>query len=72
LRKTRRWLSLAPTQLSQTFDHESFAIEYLREAVHELARPRRLAARALLTAFHRALLVSRPSPWSRCRVGASR
>jgi 4-amino-4-deoxy-L-arabinose transferase-like glycosyltransferase len=52
------WLGLAPLKLSQTFDHESFAIEYLREADPDSwPEPRRVAARDLLTAFHRALLV---------------
>ena len=51
------WLGLAPAKLSQTFDHESFAIEYLREADPDSwPEPRRVAARELLTAFHRALL----------------
>ena len=54
----KHWLSLAPLKLSQTFDHESFAIEYLREA-DPVAWPeaRRVAARELLTAFHRLLLL---------------
>ncbi|MES1179335.1 MAG: glycosyltransferase family 39 protein [Myxococcales bacterium] len=52
------WLGLAPLKLSQTFDHESFAIEYLHEADPDSwPEPRRVAARELLTAFHRALLV---------------
>jgi 4-amino-4-deoxy-L-arabinose transferase-like glycosyltransferase len=52
------WLSLAPLKLSQTFDHESFAIEYLHEADPESwPESRRVAARELLTAFHRALLL---------------
>ena len=53
-----RWLSLAPLKLSQTFDHESFAIEYLHEADPDSwPEARRVAARELLTAFHRLLLV---------------
>jgi 4-amino-4-deoxy-L-arabinose transferase-like glycosyltransferase len=63
------WLSLAPLKLAQTFDHESFAIEYLHEAdPASWPEPRRVAARELLTAFHRVLLllaafavVTRPS-----------
>jgi 4-amino-4-deoxy-L-arabinose transferase-like glycosyltransferase len=52
------WLGLAPLKLAQTFDHESFAIEYLHEADPDSwPEPRRVAARELLTAFHRALLV---------------
>ena len=52
------WLGLAPLKLGQTFDHESFAIEYLHEADPDSwPEPRRVAARELLTAFHRALLV---------------
>jgi len=51
------WLGLAPLKLSQTFDHESFAIEYLREADPDSwPEDRRVAARGLLTAFHRALM----------------
>ncbi len=54
----RHWLGLAPLKLSQTFDHESFAIEYLHEADPDSwPEPRRVAARALLTGFHRALLL---------------
>ncbi len=57
-RNPRHWLSLAPLKLSQTFDHESFAIEYLHEADPDSwPESRRLAARALLTGFHRALLL---------------
>ncbi len=53
-----RWLSKAPLKLAQTFDHESFAIEYLHEADPESwPEGRRVAARELLTAFHRLLLV---------------
>jgi hypothetical protein len=53
-----RWLSMIPKKLSHTYDHESFAVEYLREA-NPAAWPeaRRRAARELLTHFHRALLV---------------
>lgn len=52
-----QWLRLAPKKLAQTFDHESFAIEYLHEA-DPGAWPdeRRAAARGLLTAVHLALL----------------
>ncbi|HET7541190.1 MAG TPA: glycosyltransferase family 39 protein [Polyangiaceae bacterium] len=52
------WLGKAPLKLAQTFDHESFAIEYLHEAdPNSWPEPRRVAARELLTAFHRLLLV---------------
>jgi hypothetical protein len=53
------WLSLIPRKLGHTFDHESFAIEYLREA-DPLSWPehRRIAARHLLTLLHRMLLVA--------------
>jgi len=52
------WLALIPKKLGHTYDHESFAIEYLREA-NPAAWPesRRIAARALLTTFHRILLL---------------
>jgi 4-amino-4-deoxy-L-arabinose transferase-like glycosyltransferase len=53
------WLSLGPLKLSQTFDHESFAVEYLHEAdPASWPEPRRIAARELLTLFHRALLLA--------------
>ena len=52
-----RWLGLAPLKLAQTFDHESFAIEYLHEADPDSwPETRRVAARELLTSFHRVLL----------------
>ncbi|WP_394845708.1 glycosyltransferase family 39 protein [Pendulispora brunnea] len=52
------WLSLVPAKLGFTFDHESFPVEYLREAKpHDWPEPRRVAARDLLTAVHRFLLI---------------
>jgi hypothetical protein len=53
-----RWLKLAPAKLSQTFDHESFVIEYLREA-NPAAWPeaRRVLYRERLTFAHRLVLV---------------
>jgi 4-amino-4-deoxy-L-arabinose transferase-like glycosyltransferase len=53
------WLSLAPKKLAQTFDHESFAVEYVHEA-DPAAWPdeRREAARGLLTATHLGLLAA--------------
>jgi len=52
-----RWLAKAPLKLAQTFDHESFAIEYLHEADPDSwPEERRVAARDLLTGFHRLLL----------------
>jgi hypothetical protein len=55
----RRWLSLVPAKLGYTFDHESFAVEYLHEANPE-AWPdeRRLAVRAATTLVHRLLLAA--------------
>lgn len=49
-----RWLKLGPAKLSQTFDHESFAVEYLREA-NPGAWPeaRRVTYRERLTFGHR-------------------
>jgi hypothetical protein len=51
------WLSLVPAKLGYTFDHESFAVEYLHEARPE-AWPdgRRERGRGLMTLFHRLLL----------------
>lgn len=47
------WLRLMPEKLSQTYDHESFPIDYLREASPELwPDQRRFAAHELLTFFH--------------------
>lgn len=56
-----RWLSLVPAKLSYTFDHESFAVEYLHEA-RPAAFPeaRRSAWREALTLFHRLLVVASP------------
>lgn len=52
------WLSQAPKKLSQTFDHESFAIEYLHEASPaQWPEDRRRAGRELLTSFHWLLMV---------------
>ena len=53
----RHWLALIPAKLGFTFDHESFAVEYLREA-RPAAWPeaRRVRARGIVTTFHRALL----------------
>lgn len=52
-----RWLALVPAKLAYTFDHESFAVEYLREA-RPTAWPeaRRVAARGMLTTVHRVLV----------------
>lgn len=56
-----RWLGLIPAKLSNTFDHESFAVEYLREArPAEWGEERRVAWRSLLTAIHRTLVVASP------------
>jgi 4-amino-4-deoxy-L-arabinose transferase-like glycosyltransferase len=53
------WLAQAPKKLAQTFNHESFAVEYVHEA-DPGAWPddRREAARGLLTAAHLALLAA--------------
>jgi hypothetical protein len=51
------WLSLIPAKLGYTFDHESFAVEYLREArPDEWPEGRRVRTRALTTLAHRLLL----------------
>jgi hypothetical protein len=52
-----RWLSLVPKKLGFTFDHESFAVEYLHEA-RPAAWPeeRRARMRDLTSAFHRLLV----------------
>lgn len=51
------WLRKIPAKLAQTFDHESFPVEYLREAAPDLwPEGRRAAGRDLLTLFHRILM----------------
>lgn len=53
------WLGFMPKKLAQTYDHESFPIEYLHEAdVASWPESRRVAGRALLTVFHQILLVA--------------
>jgi hypothetical protein len=53
------WLSLVPAKLAFTFDHESFAVEYLREArPSEWPEPRRVLLRDLTTLAHRLLVVA--------------
>jgi hypothetical protein len=52
-----RWLSLIPAKLGFTFDHESFAVEYLREARPEAwPESRRVRFRGWLTLAHRVLV----------------
>ncbi|MBX3219744.1 MAG: glycosyltransferase family 39 protein [Labilithrix sp.] len=56
-----RWLSLVPAKLSNTFDHESFAVEYLREArPSDWWEARRVAWRSVLTAVHRIFVLASP------------
>ncbi len=51
------WLALVPAKLGFTFDHESFAVEYLREARPDAwPEERRVAARGVTTFAHRLLL----------------
>ena len=70
------WLGLVPKKLEQTYNHESYAVEYLHEADPGVwTEPRRVAGRELLTFFHRLLLVAaalgavsalhwvKPPPW---------
>jgi hypothetical protein len=53
------WLALVPAKLGFTFDHESFAVEYLHEARPEAWPPsRRETARDLTTFAHRLLLAA--------------
>jgi 4-amino-4-deoxy-L-arabinose transferase-like glycosyltransferase len=52
-----RWLALAPVKLGFTFDHESFAVEYLHEARPEAwPEATRERAREATTLAHRLLL----------------
>lgn len=70
------WLGLVPLKLSQTYDHESFAIEYLREAAPEQwPEPRRRAGRGLLSLFHGLLVIAAslaPVAWVGPRRGAGK
>ena len=54
-----RWLGLIPAKLGFTFDHESFAVEYLREA-RPSAWPedRRVLWRSIITTAHRLLVAA--------------
>ncbi len=54
-----RWLSLVPAKLGFTFDHESFAVEYLHEARPESwPEARRVRVREWITVVHRALVAA--------------
>ena len=54
-----RWLGLIPKKLGQTYDHESFPIEYLHEASPQMwPELRRIAGRQLLTWYHWLLIVA--------------
>lgn len=54
-----RWLSLVPTKLGFTFDHESFAVEYLHEGRPAFwSEPLRSRGRGLTTLVHRLLLTA--------------
>jgi hypothetical protein len=54
-----RWLALVPKKLGFTFDHESFAVEYLHEARPEAwPESRRVRARDATTLAHRLLLAA--------------
>ncbi len=57
-RDPRHFLAIAPKKLAQTFDHESFVIEYLHEADPTTwPEQRRQNGREFLSASHRALVV---------------
>jgi 4-amino-4-deoxy-L-arabinose transferase-like glycosyltransferase len=52
------WLEKMPAKLAQTYDHESFAIEYLHEASPaDWPDARRAASRDFLTFFDRLLMI---------------
>ncbi len=66
------WLGLVPAKLGFTFDHESFAVEYLREArPTDWPEERRVAVRAITTATER-LLVCAAALGAIALVGPSR
>jgi len=51
------WLALAPAKLGYTFDHESFAVEYLHEArPNDWPEARRVNGRDVTTFAHRLLV----------------
>jgi 4-amino-4-deoxy-L-arabinose transferase-like glycosyltransferase len=53
------WVARMPKKLAQTYNHESFAIEYLHEAnPRDWPSERRQAGRQLLTLFHRLLMLA--------------
>jgi hypothetical protein len=53
----KRWLGLAPKKLDNSFNHESFAIEYIKTGNPSAwPEPRRTWWRARLTTFHRLLM----------------
>lgn len=71
-----RWLAAMPKKLEQTYNHESYAVEYLHEADPGVwSEARRVAGREFLTLMHRLLLVAaalgavsalhwvKPPPW---------
>jgi hypothetical protein len=53
------WLEKMPAKLAQTYNHEAFPIEYLREASPDLwPEGRRMAGHELLTLFHWLLMTA--------------
>lgn len=71
-----RFLRLVPKKLAETFDHESFAFEYLHEADPvSWTESRRVAGRELASGFHRLLMsvaafsvIALPRGWRRDRA----
>jgi 4-amino-4-deoxy-L-arabinose transferase-like glycosyltransferase len=54
-----RWLALMPAKLGYTFDHESFAVEYLHEARPDAwPEPKRVFARGITSLVHRLVLAA--------------
>lgn len=69
----RRWLGLIPAKLSNTFDHESFAVEYLREArPAQWPEARRVAWRTVLSTLHRVLVAMSPLAFVGLALGGTR
>lgn len=55
----KAWLRKVPKKLGQTYDHESFPVEYLHEAAPEMwPQERRIAGHGLLTLFHWLLMTA--------------
>src|SRR5690606_15654270 len=68
-----RWLSLIPKKLGHTFNHESYPIEYLREADPDRwPEDKRVKGRAFLSFVHRIVLTMAAFSVVASTIGLSR